>query len=1574
MGISACNMVEGQPRLIRVGLPQASDPRRMAVAMVILMFISMAQPVGADLSVSRNDFGVLDELDETLSKRISNGEAIAAAEGAANALNAVDLAQRPVDETDPLSQASSYLESLELRDASPFEADHPRPYEFLMDASTQPDGWPYNLFETLFSVESLGLDNILGIGINTYAVYVNFTSRDNGPSHEAWVEGTFTGEILVGTDIVLFNNYIDIDGDSVDDLSVGLTIEGLATQGDGFGIELGDCVLTPSPAPGVPPVTVPCVEELWIRPTFQWKVTALDQDDFLWNNMSGLEVSLMKGLAFDLTLQDSESYAIVIDTRFTQPPHQFTLGVGLQKVTFSINAVITNVLDFITSLTNGGVNSSTLSLTSISAPYAIRASNPDADSSNRQSDCDDGSDYYDPFLDHDANSHDHKCGLGLGVGFIRFDGYGGGTTAPILETAYIDVGFHPEEGDTRIPNEVDITLRNDNLGANTFDTVEIFSDYGADMYLHYFEDRSNTTEGDSPFGNTTDSRTWIRGLPSGTLHPDEINAIFTMIGEEPGGTDLPGEIPSRLSMIIAIKNFTGDSTNNVNDPTLPVNPATPPNTLVAIVATESIDLLEYKSTFKRGGYDADSSSIQMNIANVPKVIIVEGSFQIPESGLSRVSFDNPNLNTIAQVFDNALLTVIEVILDVGDVVNGIPESIVGTAGASGGAVRMNCYNQVRLSLPTSTRSPMEIGSVSIAISSSDQPWLPDIDHILLSEDTNIQTVNGRLGTQEPLVPVAMSARIGGISSVSHDYDPINDIRQMELRGINGGPLLIGHLLHDDGDLTNANQQSATLSNRPSTFNVTQTAEALTYAASAPIGTITYGGNGDEQRNAIRLNGLPASFQLILGDTVGYVASTPMDSIEVQLTNSTQPLSMDGDHFRFWVNETSGEASLSTAISDVTSLRRLSPLDPGSKGPEGNSRIELIRANSAPMNVLMEDDTVYEDSFKGMNGRVAIDPLPANITIAYPSGVDSGGLELPTFEEGDGVQALSFFLGDLVNFGSLVNDFVYSTVVDLGGLETGNEDMSLGIDLITGELFNVTVDIEKGSNVLEQPEWSHGLGMEVFEATVVSFNLSRMPTYTLSSREVVNEALRDYKITPSEYELVLEVFENTNITGFIPLLLALEDGIVLESELEGVNLSMWEEQGITFELRRSWHMRSWLPSLPTGRILLEYDFRMVGDLPVYELDVYLEQWTPERQQLSIIVNGLEGRDLEFVISGLDTSEANNVEANAVFSTQDNLTVPRVSIDMHYDLGTRLDSAHATFIDRRELSRVEALIVGVPQETDFSTTIGDIFLIDLMVPSQYQIDGHSAESLMIQQMRYVDGFWWPATAFMRDLPGEMHLSAQPNTEFDIRSEVSFQGMMELDYRSNTDDMDLYLEATGRSVDTKGDVLMLAEDLPSTFVLETTDDWGVRVASSGDGVSRLYLKQTDVPSSPGVTIDRVEIIGQNLQSATIHIYTGPFQYPLIVIDDITNGRIVASAEATIEPYHTTGMLEGYSFSGRGVLLDAQFTGVLPTASSIGVNGMVTDLSLVGTLTGDSVETRHILLVEPITTVIASGLALIW
>jgi hypothetical protein len=71
-------------------------------------------------------------------------------------------------------------------------------------------------------------------------------------------------------------------------------------------------------------------------------------------------------------------------------------------------------------------------------------------------------------------------------------------------------------------------------------------------------------------------------------------------------------------------------------------------------------------------------------------------------------------------------------------------------------------------------------------------------------------------------------------------------------------------------------------------------------------------------------------------------------------------------------------------------------------------------------------------------------------------------------------------------------------------------------------------------------------MEVFEASKVTFNLSRMPTFTLSSRSVVNDALADYKISADEYQAVFDASEAANISNISQLLLALEDGIILEN--------------------------------------------------------------------------------------------------------------------------------------------------------------------------------------------------------------------------------------------------------------------------------------------------------------------------------------------------------------------------------------------------------------------------------------------
>jgi hypothetical protein len=477
---------------------------------------------------------------------------------------------------------------------------------------------------------------------------------------------------------------------------------------------------------------------------------------------------------------------------------------------------------------------------------------------------------------------------------------------------------------------------------------------------------------------------------------------------------------------------------------------------------------------------------------------------------------------------------------------------------------------------------------------------------------------------------------------------------------------------------------------------------------------------------------------------------------------------------------------------------------------------------------------------------------------------------------------------------------------------------------------------------------------------------------------MEEILHDGRIDATERTQALTILKSINITSAEALVDALEDGRVGDNEMAEVNLSQLADEGLTLQDMRAWHLRAWMPSLPAGKIEVVYDFRMLAGVPTYEIDLKMSQWQPMYPQLTIIANGLDGQDVELFMDGLDTTMPRNVEVNALFSTQENLTVPRVAVDMFYDAGVRLKSAHAILIDHNALTRVEALVVGIPQSTDVSAVIGDVLILDLVVPEIYRINGHSADSLMLKQLRYIDGFWYPSTAFMRDLPGEMHLATEPDTRFDIRKQTSFQGMRTLDYSSNTNDMDLYLEASGRAIEAKGDVLMLAEDLPTRFVLELTEDFGMRVESSGSGVKKVYVRQTDVPAMPGVTIERVEVVGQNLKGATIHIHTLPGEYPVIVIDDITDGRLVATAEAYVQP----GVIEpwlspifgNFEMEGRAVLLDAQFTGIVPTASSVGVNGIVTDLSLVGSLSGEFVETRHIMVIDPISSALASGLAMIF
>ena len=128
--------------------------RAPAIVLLLLFLVPIVQPV-TTAEIASNDFGILDALDELLEDRSVSSSDLIAEEVASSTLSSVDVAARDVREGDAIVEAERFLDGLEVRDSAPFEPDHPRAYEFLLDAENHSGaGLPDNLFQTLFSVEN----------------------------------------------------------------------------------------------------------------------------------------------------------------------------------------------------------------------------------------------------------------------------------------------------------------------------------------------------------------------------------------------------------------------------------------------------------------------------------------------------------------------------------------------------------------------------------------------------------------------------------------------------------------------------------------------------------------------------------------------------------------------------------------------------------------------------------------------------------------------------------------------------------------------------------------------------------------------------------------------------------------------------------------------------------------------------------------------------------------------------------------------------------------------------------------------------------------------------------------------------------------------------------------------------------------------------------------------------------------------------------------------------------------------------------------------------------------------------
>ncbi len=1442
-------MEEAGVRLLVSG-PRPKDSK-IGIFICLIILLPLFAPVGtasAELQVSAEDFNILSQLDTVIDDRADFIGDSFIDYSASSDIDKLLLEERSSDSNDPLSRVNENLNNLQLVETTPSENQvHPTPYSMVLNPEEHPSEWANNIWGTLLTADNFVIWT--HFKTDTGEEYDNYEEVDFAES--ALFAGGLIG-LLTGNDPLL--HQISIDDDNSEEIEVGFTID--TSQSNGWGTE------------GNPPTT------LWVEPTVEFTVKALDTQATVWDHIEYLEVSLMKQFAYSINpLAEGESYVWIIDSRFTMMPEDFSLEVGLERFWFDISGATTSFFLALTGLVTGPVDDTGISIASVAAPYAIHVDNVG------QQNCPND---YNPATMHDAASSNHRCTVGVGFGYVHFDAPVNAGDKQALELAYIDLGIHPVELSVVLPSVIDLVLRNDDILTTSFgvtgegglDTVEYYSDERADLRLHFHENRSNqVSSSDGSYGNITDSVGWLRGMPSGQLPQNEVQRIFRMLGSE-SSPELPGQMPEQVSMILAIKNFSKDSTPNNADPTLPVDPTNPPNTLVVLFATESITEIVYTSWFQREGAIEDHRRLHIEARDLPTGMVLQGSFQLgsdssPESSVGAVQSD-----PFSALLDATILNLVDVFIDVGNIVNSIPESIVNIVGGdgsgtgTGGEISLDFYTSIAVD-----RELMALGMAHIELGSSTHPTTNG-SHIIMARDNSLNLVNGRGGMKDPLVPVSISIEHSGLKSIKIIDDPLANQQLISLRTTGGDPLRFIYLEHEPSSLTTETHQTITISNQPSSLDLIMSDDNITWNSDSAMSEILYSGISNSQRQVVLIEQFPQSFTMSTNNSISWEGSEAIGGITVQIGNATDMKTMDGDHFLFWQNLDNNAASLSARISGIKGVQYSPPAVEGGIGIDGMPTARLMSNGGNDFGILLRDETNWSDPTMGVNGEILLKPLPSDIQIALPPSDGENSLPLPNLTTENGLSGVGFFLAGFSDVGQGVNDILSGFATTITGNGSSSDSFSVGVELNTSESFSLVADIRQGNMPLEEPEWVHGIAMRA-------------------------------------------------------------DGN---------------------ENRTSFHLRTWLPDLPPNTdIFVEYTNMTVRDK--YHVEIDLEGWIPTREEFIFDIKGFEGQDFAMTMLGLDVGKNTSLEMEMDLERINDLVIPEIIITSRYEMSNELDFIHAMLLDRQGATRSEVLLNSIPKKVDLNAALGQRVHLSMSVPDEDQTSGRSVESMMMQQQVFSDDQWWPLTVFINEIPGTMTLDIEPSYNFDITKDTSFQGIPTLDYSSNGRGMDLFITAAGRAINSKGDILLLAENMASHVAISPTDDYGLAVSSSQGGIGRIYVKQTNLPSTPGVYMQQIEAVGENLQSATVKAHWVGGLYPIVEVGDVRGGRIAATARVQVD-------VAGQSFDARAVLIDAQTTSIIPSASTLGINGLTSDLTMLNAVPGFDSSSTHWLFPEPLST----------
>ena len=159
----------------------------------------------------------------------------------------------------------------------------------------------------------------------------------------------------------------------------------------------------------------------------------------------------------------------------------------------------------------------------------------------------------------------------------------------------------------------------------------------------------------------------------------------------------------------------------------------------------------------------------------------------------------------------------------------------------------------------------------------------------------------------------------------------------------------------------------------------------------------------------------------VSDSFSWIATEPMGSVEIQVSNHSNPKTMDEDHFLFNYNGPTDTAYLSARITNISEIAFIAANIEAN--PEALDSIQLkVDGNRTFRSSIQHIPGPNDPATRGLHLRALINPLPNAVSMDVPNAEDLGGpsIVIPEFNSSQGLRGIADFMDSFSEMGRSVN--------------------------------------------------------------------------------------------------------------------------------------------------------------------------------------------------------------------------------------------------------------------------------------------------------------------------------------------------------------------------------------------------------------------------------------------------------------------------------------------------------------------------------------------------------------------------